>query len=184
MYCMFPHSSFDDWKWSTDKRCIGNEIHSYKIHTLGKHYLIYAFLLSYLHIHGNKDLTFPISLIKNCIKPKYTEMTRNIFRGFYDKELPKEYWSPYYEEIANRTINAAKDNEKVVLTHATYQQKARDVVIETLVKGGIPRNNITIIELLINEEIKLRGLYHRQKRLAEQNGITLEEFLSTLKRMS
>jgi len=66
------------------------------------------------------------------------------------------------------------------LTHATYQQKARDVVIETLDKGGIPRNNITIIELSIDEEIKLRGLYHRQKRLAEQNGITLEEYRPNL----
>jgi hypothetical protein len=29
-----PHSNFDDWKWSTEKRCIPNEITSYKIHTL------------------------------------------------------------------------------------------------------------------------------------------------------
>jgi hypothetical protein len=34
MFCMFPHSNFDDWKWSTDMRCIRNEITSYKIHTL------------------------------------------------------------------------------------------------------------------------------------------------------
>ena len=32
----------------------------------------------------------------------------------------------------------------------------------------------------IDEEIKLRGLYHRSKRLAEQNGITLEELRPTL----
>ena len=29
-----PYSNFDDWKWSTDKRYIRNEITSYKIHTL------------------------------------------------------------------------------------------------------------------------------------------------------
>ena len=29
MYCMFPHSNFDDWKCKTDKRCIRNEIPSY-----------------------------------------------------------------------------------------------------------------------------------------------------------
>ena len=34
MYCIFPHSNFDDWKWSTDKKCIHNETTSYKIHTL------------------------------------------------------------------------------------------------------------------------------------------------------
>ena len=36
MYCMFPYSNFDDWKWSTDKRSFRNEITSYKIHTLVK----------------------------------------------------------------------------------------------------------------------------------------------------
>ena len=87
----------------------------------------------YTHVDGDGP-------IKNCIKPEFTEMTRNMFRGFYGKDMPKEEWAPYYEEIANRTINAAKDNEKVVLTHATYQQRARDVVIETLVQGGLPQN--------------------------------------------
>ena len=28
---------FDDWKWSTDKRCIHNEVNSLKIHTLVSH---------------------------------------------------------------------------------------------------------------------------------------------------
>ena len=28
MYRMFPHSNFDDWKWSTGKRCIRNEVTS------------------------------------------------------------------------------------------------------------------------------------------------------------
>ena len=34
MYCIFPHSDFDEWICSTDKRCIGNEITSYEIDTL------------------------------------------------------------------------------------------------------------------------------------------------------
>ena len=29
-----PHSNFDDWKWSTEQRCIRNEITTYKIYTL------------------------------------------------------------------------------------------------------------------------------------------------------
>jgi len=72
-------------------------------------------------------------------------------------------------------VEAAKDNDKVVLTHATYKPEARDVVIETIVKGGVPRDHITIIELTIDKIIKFRGLYHRMKRQAEQNGITIEE---------
>ena len=62
-----------------------------------------------------------------------------------------------------------------VLTHATYKPEARDVVIETIVKGGVPKDHITIIELTIDKIIKLRGLYYRTKRQAEQNGITMEE---------
>ena len=33
-------------------------------------------------------------------------------------------------------------------------------VIETIVKGGVPRDHITIIELTIDKIIKFRGLYH------------------------
>ena len=34
IYCVFPHSNFDDWMTSTGKRCIRNEITSQEIHTL------------------------------------------------------------------------------------------------------------------------------------------------------
>ena len=33
-YLLYPHSNFDDWKWSIEKWCIHNEITSSKIHTL------------------------------------------------------------------------------------------------------------------------------------------------------
>ena len=36
---IFPHSNFDEWICSTDKRCIGNEITSQEIHTLGVTFL-------------------------------------------------------------------------------------------------------------------------------------------------
>ena len=87
----------------------------------------------------------------------------------------KELWSPYFEEIAKRAVDAAKHNDKVVLSHATYQQEVRDVVIEKIVEGGVPRDHITIIELTIDMEVKLRFLYRRNKRGAEQSGITIEE---------
>jgi len=94
-----------------------------------------------------------------------------------EKDLSKEIWSPYFEEIAKQTVEAAKDHDKVVLSHATYKPEARIVVIETIVKGGVPRDHITIIELTIDKIIKFRGLYHRMKRQAEQNGITIEEHM-------
>jgi len=83
--------------------------------------------------------------------------------------------SPYFGEIANQTLDAAKDHDRVVLTHATYNQESRDVVIDTLVKGGIAKDNITVLELTIDPVVKLRGLYHRTKRQLEQKGKTMEE---------
>ena len=83
----------------------------------------------YEHVDGDGPL-------KSCADPKYYEMSKNLFRHFLEKDLPKEIWSAYYEEIAKRTVDAAKDNEKVVLTHATYKEEARDVVIDKIVEGG------------------------------------------------
>ena len=138
-------------------------------------YVLKTFTGDYLQVvHGYKHVDGD-GPFKNCIKPEYTEMTKNMVRGRHHKDVPKEEWAPYYEEIANQTINAANDDEKVVLTYATCQQRARDVVIKTLVQGGISRDHITIVQLTIDEDVKLRGLYKRFKRLAEQNGITLEE---------
>ena len=34
-----PHSNFDDWKWSTEKRCICNKVTSLKIDTLNALYV-------------------------------------------------------------------------------------------------------------------------------------------------
>jgi len=118
----------------------------------------------YKHVDGDGPL-------KSCADPTCYEMTHNMITSNGKKEL----WSPYFEEIAKRAVDAAKHNDKVVLSHATYQQEVRDVVIEKIVEGGVPRDHITIIELTIDMEVKLRFLYRRNKRGAEQSGITIEE---------
>ena len=56
--------------------------------------------------------------------------------GMFTSNNKKELLAPYFEEIAKQTLDAAKDHDKVVLSHATYQQVPRDIVIETIVKGG------------------------------------------------
>ena len=42
-------------------------------------------------------------------------------------------------------------------------------------KGGVPREHITLVELTIDTEVKLRYLYKRTQRQAEQQGITIEQ---------
>jgi hypothetical protein len=102
--------------------------------------------------------------------PKYMEMTRNMFSSNQSDS------ASYFEEIGKQTVDAAKEHDKVVLSHATYKQEARDIVIETIVKSGVPREHITTIELTIDKAVKFRYLYHRSKRQAEQTGgITMEE---------
>lgn len=49
------------------------------------------------------------------------------------------------------------------------------MVIQYCIHTGVPRDHITVIELTIDPIVKIRGWYHRSKRQAEQNGITMEE---------
>ena len=101
-------------------------------------------------------------------------------KGLCTPNGTKDDWGAYFEEIAKQAVDAAKDNDKVVLSHATYKQEARDLVIETIVAGGVPREHITLVELTIDVEVKLRFLYHRTKRQAEQQGITIEQICEGL----
>jgi len=88
-------------------------------------------------VHGYKHIDGDFPLKSCAVDPKYREMTIGILRHFLnEKDLSKEIWSPYFEEIAKLTVEAAKENDKVVLTHATYKEEAREVVIEQIVKGG------------------------------------------------
>ena len=42
--------------------------------------------------------------------------------------------------------------------------------LKRLSREAVPRDHITVIELGIDPIVKARGLYHRTKRQAEQNG--------------
>mmetsp|Transcript_18474 Transcript_18474/g.39687 ORF Transcript_18474/g.39687 Transcript_18474/m.39687 type:complete len:309 (+) Transcript_18474:31-957(+) len=134
-----------------------------------------SFTGDYLHVvHGFKHVDGDGPL-KNCAVPKYGEMVKKLFTA--DKQPnPKEFWSPYFEEIARRTVDASKNHDKVVLTHATYQQEFREFVIEKIVEGGVSLEQITVVELTMDQVVKLRGLYHRTKRQVELHGSTIEEF--------
>ena len=82
-------------------------------------------------------------------------------------------WEPYFSELARLTLEGAKDNDKVVLSHATGYNDLRDHVIKKLIEGGASEDKITIIQLTIDPKVKARGLYHRTARMAEQSGMTM-----------
>ena len=87
-----------------------------------------------------------------------------------DEDGPEELWRPYFEEIANQAIDAAKNSDQVVLTHATYRQSWRECVVTKLLEGGAKKENITVLLLTIDPDVKLKGLYYRTKEQLENSG--------------
>jgi hypothetical protein len=133
-----------------------------------------------------KIIDFPT---KNCHIPKNKELYAGLLKCFVSyvhkeegpEDGPEELWKPYFEEIANQTIDAAKkgSDQHVVLSHATYRQAWREFVVKKLIEGGVREENITVLYLTINPDVKLKGLYYRTKTLIENGGMTLGDFMRT-----
>jgi len=121
----------------------------------------------YHHVDGD------IPLKHMCLVPEYKELMQ--------KTILEDDWAPYFSELARLTLEAAKakDNDKVVLSHATDKNDLRDHVIKKLIEGGASEDKITIIQLTIDPKVKARGLYHRTARQAEQSGMTMTECCKT-----
>jgi len=59
-------------------------------------------------------------------------------------------WAPQFSELARLTLEAAKDHDKVVLSHATDLNCMRDHVMQKLIEGGVSEDRITLIQLTID----------------------------------
>ncbi|MGK3742751.1 MAG: hypothetical protein ACI90V_009607, partial [Bacillariaceae sp.] len=117
--------------------------------------------------------------LKNCHIPKNEEMTfgfwtclQNGALSGKDEDGPKELWEPYFDELASQTIDAAKNSDQVVLTHATYRQSWRECVVTKLLEGGAKKENITVLLLTIDPDVKLTGLFYRTTKQLENSGMT------------
>ncbi|OEU08599.1 hypothetical protein FRACYDRAFT_249491 [Fragilariopsis cylindrus CCMP1102] len=142
--------------------------------------------LETMHGFHHVDGDFPA---KNCHIPKHKELTTSVLKCYFSyvnkeegpEDGPEELWKPYFEEIANQTIDAAKkgSDQHVVLSHATYRQAWREFVVKKLIEGGIKGDNITVLYLTINPDVKLKGLYYRSKTQIENGGMTLGDFMRT-----
>jgi hypothetical protein len=116
--------------------------------------------------------------------PKSKELATGLLKCFFQhvdneesSDGPEELWKPYFEEISNQTIDAAKKGGPVVLTHTTYRQSWREFVVKKLIEGGARKENITILYLTINTDVKLAGLYYRTKEQMEKGGMTLGDHM-------
>ena len=140
--------------------------------------------LSLLHDFHHVDGDFPI---KHCHVVKYQQMVYNMFKDGVlntirkQEDGPTELWQPYLDEIVQLTLDAATaattTSDTIVLTFASYRQTYRNYVVTKLVKGGVLRKNITVLQLTINLDVKLEGLYHRSKRQIEESGMTIGDVM-------
>merc|ERR1712241_945679 len=98
-------------------------------------------------------------------------------------------WQPYVDELVKQTLGAIKYNatnykkkkNRIVLTHAMYRQTIREYVINKLVQqGGIPKKNITVVQLQADPDVEREALYYRNKKLAKSGQPTLEDQMRSM----
>lgn len=132
-----------------------------------------ALMHGYKHVDGDLPL-------KNKHLPQYSDMVATMWKVACEylpknEDGPEEMWQPYFAELARLTLEAAETSEKVVLTHATYRQAWQEYVIQKLIEGGASPDQISMVALTIDEDVKLKGLYLRTKQFLESAGLSLEE---------
>jgi len=147
-------------------------------------YVVIFFIADYLHLmHGYSHVDGD-GPVKNCHIPRNKELTIGMFTNGMTyigkgEDGVEELWQPYQSEIAKDTIEAAKNSDKVVLSHATYRQTHREYTVDQLVEGGATRENITILQLMVDPEVKLKGSFYRTKEQSENAGITMGDNMRT-----
>jgi len=143
-----------------------------------------SFTGDYLHLmHGYSHVDGD-GPVKNCHIPRNKELTIGMFTNgmtyiVKGEDGLEELWQPYQSEIAKDTIEAAKNSDKVVLSHATYRQTHREFTVDQLVEGGATRENITILQLMVDPDVKLKGSFYRTKEQSENAGITMGDNMRT-----
>jgi hypothetical protein len=93
-------------------------------------------------VHGYHHVDGDIPSKNMALVPKYREIMEAL--------TIKEDWAPYFSELARLTLEAAKDHDKVVLSHATPENCQRDHVMQKLIEGGVSEDRITLIQLTID----------------------------------
>jgi len=136
--------------------------------------------------HVDGDLAFRSQYTPE-MREAFTKMVEGIHRHPILKDFMKdvkssddlaeleEYWGPLFQVRVDSALEAAKTNDKVVITFADGFQVQRDFVFKKLKEGGA--KNITLLCLSMDQDKKLESLYHRTVRQAEAMGITVGDVM-------
>ena len=96
-----------------------------------------------MHVmHGYHHVDGDIPFKNVAVKPEYYEMV--------EKWIVKGDAADHFSELARLTLEAAKEHDKVVLSHATDKNEYRDHFIKKLIEGGASEDNIIIVQLTID----------------------------------
>ena len=134
--------------------------------------------LAYLHGYTHVDGDYPWR--HAAVSARNQELTCGLVRSIKtvldeNEDGPDDLWTPYYEEIATLTLQAATTSSKVVLSQTSLRQAYREYVVKKLIEGGAKRENIQVLELRIDPDVKLTGLYYRTKDHIEYAGKTITD---------
>merc|ERR1711865_1362396 len=94
-----------------------------------------------------------------------------------NRDIPEILWHPYYQDLIDRTLEAANTSDKVVVTFAMFTQKEREFLMTKLKEGGA--RCPTLIFLTMDQDLNMEGLYHRTKRQLEALDMTLEDYFES-----
>ena len=126
-------------------------------------------------VHGFSHVDGDVAL-RNANLPKYKKLnakqTENGMRYPNEAGDPKLY-GPFFQEMVDRALEAAKKSYKVVITYAAWRQEYRDFVMDKLREGGA--KDPTMLFLTMDKNVQIDGLYDRSKRQCEAIGMTIEE---------
>jgi len=132
------------------------------------------------YVHGFSHVDGDVAM-----RNLHISKNKEILAGWYEasllreqkRDVPETLWKPYYQDLANRALEAAKTSDNVVITFAIFKQNERDFVLTKLKEGGA--NNPTLVVLTMNKDVKMEGLYHRTKRFLEGSGMTLKDYFKS-----
>jgi len=93
----------------------------------------------------------------------------------------EDYYQPFFFELAQLLLEAAKTSQKCVLTQATFDPKCRLLICKYLKEAGVKNDNFTMIFLEIDPDVHNKAAWKRFNFQAECSDCTLEEFFEGFK---
>jgi hypothetical protein len=132
-------------------------------------------------VRGWKHIDGDIPVKQMATNPEWFEASSKMF-GFGEYEGKTDFFDgildhskAYFDILARLTLEAARESNTVVMTHATYFRVVRDYFRKLLVDGGA--KDVSTVFLKCDPEPHAKALWERINRQARDSGIPLSTLL-------